>query len=129
MANALELTGVLYRKMDMQKITDKLDKREFVIETVDDQYPQLVKFELVNERCSIIDRYQTGDRVKVSFNVRGREWKKDDGSTVFFTALQAWRVESLNAGNNASPQTATVQPLATVQEPVAVMNDDADLPF
>ena len=129
MANTLEMTGVLYRKMDMQKITDKLDKRDFVIETVDDQYPQLVKFELVNDRCLVVDRHQVGDRVKVSFNVRGREWKKDDGSTVFFVALQAWRIESLAAASSTTPQTATVQPLATVQEPVAVMNDDSDLPF
>ena len=45
----LEVTGVLYKDFGTQRVTDKMEKREFVIETTDEQYPQLIKFELIND--------------------------------------------------------------------------------
>jgi hypothetical protein len=124
MAN-LEVTGTLYRKMDTQRISDKLQKREFVIETTEEQYPQLVKFELLNDKCSSIDGYDLNSKVKVAFNLRGREWKKDDGTVAFFTSLNAWRVELVSVGDTATKQQAPPsQPVV-----VPTIGADEDLPF
>lgn len=123
MANSLEVVGVLYKKMDTQRVTDKLDKRDFVIETTDDQYPQLIKFELMNEKTLLIDRLNVGEKVKVSFNLRGREWKKDESNTVYFNSLQAWRVELIGT----SPATAAQS--SKQSAPVATTDDGGDLPF
>ena len=57
-------------------------KREFVVKT-EEMYPQDVKFELVKDKCSLIDQYQVDDKVRVSFNIRGSQWQGR-----YFTNLQ-----------------------------------------
>lgn len=127
-ASKLEVVGVLYRTFDTQKVTASLDKREFVIET-EEQYPQLVKFELVNDKCRLLDGMNTGERIKVSFNLRGREWKKDASTTVFFTTLQAWRLEKVDGGvsNNVGGDKGTYPPPPTTGPSTPDAGDD--LPF
>lgn len=128
MANTLELIGTLYRKMDAQRISEKFEKREFVIET-EEQYTQLVKFELVNERCTFIDKFNPGDKLKVSFDVRGRDWKRDDGTIAYFVSLNAWRVDYIGAGTQPPASTHSQAP-AVVSEPEEMpIGADSDLPF
>lgn len=125
----LKLTGILYRKMDKQQITEKFSKRDFVIETNDEQYPQLVKFELVNDKTDLIDNYEEGQKITVKFNVTGREWKKDDGTVAYFTALKAWRIEA-EVTNNPAPYSPP-QSSPPVQQSKNAGNNgiDDDLPF
>ena len=80
---ALELEGALLKKFDTQKVKDSFQKREFVIET-SENYPQKIKFELTQDKCSLLDSYNEGDKIKVHFNVRGSEWQGK-----FFVNLQA----------------------------------------
>jgi len=73
--------------------------REFVIEVADGQYPQMVKFQLVQDKCNLVDEYAEGDVVTVEFDLRGREWNGK-----YFTNLQAWRMnrgEDGGEGDNA----------------------------
>ncbi|MCP4442158.1 MAG: DUF3127 domain-containing protein [Aureispira sp.] len=117
---ALEIEGTLHKKFDEQNINATFKKREFVVET-DEKYPQLIKFELVQERCSLIDEFSTGDKLKVEFNLKGREWNEK-----YFTNLHAWRISKVGpaaeqGGGNFPP----------AEEP-PVSNDEAyldDLPF
>jgi hypothetical protein len=93
---SLEVIGKLYKKFDTQQIKETFKKREFVIET-DEQYPQLVKFELTQDKCNLMDNYSEGASIKVHFNLRGREWNDK-----YFTNLQAWRIEAMDGGNTSS---------------------------
>lgn len=88
---ALEVEGVLHKKFDTESKTDTFQAREFVIKT-DGTYPQFVKFQLVQDRCSAIDPYNEGDNIKVSFDLRGREWNGK-----YFTNLNAWRIEKVES--------------------------------
>lgn len=126
---SLQLSGTLYRKFDTQQINEKMTKRDFVVETDDSQYPQLVKFELINDKCSIIDSYSEGTKVTVKFNIRGREWKKDETQTTYFVSLNAWRIE--RDGNGGSAYNAPVQsaPIVQNQQQPATSGVDDDLPF
>jgi hypothetical protein len=64
-------------------------KREFVIKTTDDgDYPQDIKFELVKDKCQLIDKYNIGDKITVYLNIRGREWNEK-----YFVNLVAWKLE------------------------------------
>jgi translation initiation factor IF-3 len=121
-SNTLETAGVLYRKMDTQQVTDKLTKREFVIETTEEQYPQLIKFELMNEKTALIDGFKEGDKIKVAFNLRGREWKKNQDEVVFFTTLQAWKLSYPDGYTATAQQQPPTQPTNTP-------SPDDDLPF
>lgn len=93
---AFELTGKLIEKFDTQEISEKFKKREFVIEFQDNpnlSFSESIKFQLTQDRCELMDNYQVGQDLKVSFNLRGRRWEKD-GKVSYFTNLEAWRIES-----------------------------------
>ena len=80
-------------------------KREFVIKTTDDgDYPQDIKFELVKDKISLIDKYNIGDRVTVFLNIRGREWNEK-----YFVNLVAWKLEG--QGTASAPVAAASQPV------------------
>ena len=118
MSTQLSLKGKVTLVKDIQNISDKFQKREFVIET-EDQYPQLVQFELTQDKCSLLDASYQGKAVEVFFNVRGREWNDK-----YFVNLQAWRV--VVDGPSAAPSS----PVSTNTKEVEAMdNSTDDLPF
>lgn len=98
----LSIEGKIKRVHDEQVISDRFKKREFVIET-EEQYPQVLMFQLVQDKTNLIDTFQAGDKVEVFFNLRGREWQRDAQSEVrVFNTLDAWRIQKVEAA--AAPQ-------------------------
>ena len=97
---AFEAEGKLYKKMDTQQVTDTFKKREFVVEMVDGAYTQLVKFQMVQNNCEKLDGFNEGDDVKVTFNLRGREWTSPDGVVKYFNTLDAWRIEETSTSSS-----------------------------
>ncbi|MCF8449212.1 MAG: DUF3127 domain-containing protein [Taibaiella sp.] len=107
----LEVTGKLLVKYDAQQVSEKFKKREFVVELAEEingnLYTNFAKLQLVQNKCDIIDRFNAGDVVKVSFNIKGNSYvDKKDGVTKYITNLDAWRVESATA---AAPQAGAPQ--------------------
>lgn len=94
---AFEVEGKLHRIFPTEQKTASFQAREFVLEVPDGNYPQLVKFQAVQERCGLLDNYNEGDQVKVSFDLRGREWNGK-----YLTNLNAWRIEQASSGQNAA---------------------------
>lgn len=87
-----QVKGKLTKKMEMESKSANFQTREFVI-TTEEQYPQFIKFQLVQDRCGIIDKFNENDAITVYFDLRGREWQGK-----YFTNLQAWKVEAEAAG-------------------------------
>lgn len=94
---AFDVEGTLHKKFDTEQKTDSFKAREFVIEVASGQYPQMVKFQLTQDKCDILDTYNEGDDVTVHFDLRGREWNGK-----YFTNLNAWRIDA--AGNSKQAQ-------------------------
>ncbi len=91
----LETTGFLHVKNQTQQVSDKFAKREFVLKTeASSQYPQFVTMQLTQDKCAMLDQFSEGQELKVSFNLRGREWNGPDGVR-YFNTLEAWRIESI----------------------------------
>jgi len=88
MSNTLEIAGTIKVINDTQTFASGFTKREFVITTHDDKYPQDLKFETVKAGCDRLDAYRVGDGIKVSFNLRGNEYNGK-----YYVALQAWKLE------------------------------------
>lgn len=84
---SFEITGKLHKKFDTQQKTESFKAREFVILVEEGNYPQYVKFQLTQDRCEMIDAYDENQTIKVSFDLRGREWQGK-----YFTNLNAWRI-------------------------------------
>ena len=123
---AFEAEGKLYKKMDTAQVTDSFKKREFVVEMEDGAYTQLIKFQLTQSNCDKLDPFNEGDLIKVTFNLRGREYTKD-GRTSYFTNLDAWRLDKAGQEQAASAP-ASDFPSAS-DEPPATGNMTDDLPF
>lgn len=126
-----ELTGKLLIKFDTVQRTESFKTREFVVEKSEDingkVITNLIKFQCVQDRTGIIDRVNTGDEIKVYFNIRGSKWEKD-GRVSYFNNLDAWRIEQLlQAGKDASSDDDHLEPLDTFTS----TSQDAvdDLPF
>ena len=93
-----EITGKLFLKNDTQVISDRFKKREFVLHINDPEYPQHIKFQLTQDKCSLLDKFNDGDEINVHFNVRGNKWEKG-GETSYFINLDAWRIETMVSNN------------------------------
>ena len=114
-----EITGVLILKENVIDVTATFRKREFVIEVVNERnsdWNDFIKFQLTQDKCAILDHFNVGDRIKVSFNIRGRKWEKD-GNISYFSNLEAWRIEK-NTG-----QEMPVQSISMPQPPPHTEND------
>lgn len=132
----MEVTGTLKAKFDTQKVSDRFQKREFVLTTeASTPYPQHVSFQVTQDKCSMLDSFNDGEEIKVQFNLRGREWNGPQGIK-YFNTLEAWRIERMQGGNN-SAQTqqnsapATNNTMNSSSAPVFTGNtdDNDDLPF
>jgi len=127
---SFDVEGTLHKKMDTTQVTDSFRKREFVLEIEDGNYPQHIKFQLIQSNCEKIDPYNEGDKIKVTFSLKGRPYNRD-GETIYFTNLDAWRIEK--AGSDSTvPSAADNAPSgfpAASDEPASSVSDDDDLPF
>jgi len=128
----MEVTGVLKVKFDTQKVSDRFQKREFVLTTeMSTPYPQHVSFQLTQDKVSLLDQYNVGDEMKIQFNLRGREWNGPQGIK-YFNTLEAWRIEKIVAGGLQTPtQNTQANNVESTPSPVftANTNDNDDLPF
>lgn len=78
-------------------------KREAVV-TTEEQYPQHILIEFVQDKCALLDAYKVGQSVKVGINLRGREWVNPEGETKYFNSIQGWRIDAVgNQPANVPP--------------------------
>ncbi len=104
-------------------------KRELVV-TTEEQYPQHLMIEFVQDKTDLLNNFQVGQQVKVNINLRGREWTNPQGEVKYFNSIQGWRIETLQA---AQPSGGDMPPMPPAQafEPANNVNEDDhdDLPF
>ena len=113
MAN-FETSGSIKVILEPKTFPSGFVKREFVLLTEDD-YPQTILFECVKQQCGLLDRVAVNDRVRVSFRLRGREYKER-----FFVNLEAIGIEKMGADGGS----------VTIDEaPPPALADDDPMPF
>jgi hypothetical protein len=103
------------------QVSEKFVKREMSL-TTDEQYPQVLGIQFVQDKCDLLNNFSVGDNVKIGINLRGREWENKHGEIVVFNTLQGWVINELKDG---------VAPVAEVH-PARVFKIDEevdDLPF
>ena len=102
-------------------------KREVVV-TTEEQYPQHVLVEFVQDKCDLLNAFQVGQNVKIGINLRGREWVNPQGETKYFNAIQGWKIEAGTAAANseipAIPQPPAFEPAKDTENEI-----EDDLPF
>lgn len=91
-----------------QSFSGGFTKREFVITTAADKYPQDLKFEVVKDKCPLLDPLELGQDVQVNFDIRGNEYNGK-----YYVNLACWKIQVTGAGGAAkepSPRQASSAP-------------------
>ena len=126
-----EMTGKLVAKFDTVQRTETFKTREFVVEKTEEisgrSIVNFIKFQCVQDKTAMIDRVNTGEEIKVYFNIKGTKWEKD-GKTTYITNLDAWRIEQiLQPGKKSNSDNEYMEPLDTFSSTAPDAVDD--LPF
>lgn len=119
----MEVSGTIKKIGETQEITNTFRKRELVV-TTEEQYPQHLLLEFVQDKTELLNKYQVGDKVTVSINLRGREWQSPQGEIKYFNTIQGWRIEGQASGGSSDSGSS-----AGPEMPPMPAEDDDDLPF
>lgn len=124
---ALELEGRLTRKLTVQTGTSARgawSKQEFILEYQEGNFPTQVCMNVWGEdKVRELEKYQIGDKVKVSFNLSSREYNGR-----WYSDIRAWRIEPVGAVENV-PAPASAPVSAPLPDPMTAPISDDDLPF
>jgi len=133
----MEIKAKLIEKYETATLgTGGFRKRVFVVEYAENpEYPEFIKFELIQDKCDELDKFELGAIIDIAFNLKGRKWTNPKGEVVYFNSLQAWKL-------SASVQTHDITSEHETNQGDAVMPDwmkdqaqekgvkpDSDLPF
>lgn len=126
----MDLQGTIKKVTDLQTFNSGFQKREMILMT-EEQYPQPISIEFLQDKADLASQFSEGDRVKVGINIRGREWTSPDNVVKYFNSIVGWRVEKLD-GNSAEPTSVAPSSTATPSSANATdvfAEDEDDLPF
>lgn len=112
-----------------QQVSPTFRKRELVV-TTDEQYPQSIMIEFVQDKSDLLKSVAVGENVKVSINLGGREWVNPQGETKYFNSIKGWRIEKIQSEAPAAPGMAPMPP-AEAFAPATNFTEEEhdDLPF
>jgi hypothetical protein len=120
----MEIKGKIILIGATETLGKDFKKREVVIETTEEQYPQKLKVEFIKDKCSALDGYKVGDNVVIGINLRGNEYKGK-----FYVSIQGWKINRVGANTTTSQSTAKVQPSASANTTNEDNDPNNDLPF
>ena len=134
---AMEIEGRIVRKLNVQTGTSSRgawSKQEFILEYQEGNFPSQVCMNVWGEdKVRDLEKYQVGDKVKISFNLSSREFNGR-----WYTDVRAWRIEPAGqqqaAGYSYSHSAAGAPVPPMESAPMPSIDDlpagpDEDLPF
>jgi translation initiation factor IF-3 len=131
----MEILGKIKVLNPEQQVSPTFKKREVVVAT-DEQYPQSILVEFIQDKVDLLNNFMIGDPVKISINLRGREWTSPQGEVKYFNSIHGWRIEKMTsqaaAPTQAAPSNmAPPMPAANTFAQATDFNDSEpdDLPF
>ena len=125
---AFEITGKVIDISPVNQVSDKFKKREFVIERKETGgaavFVDYIKFQLIQDKCDLINESYLNEEIKIWFNIKGNKWERD-GKINYFTNLDAWKVER----TSPSGRDQNLPPHTTLEDIPPEIDELSDLPF
>lgn len=127
----MELQGTIKKIGEIQTFASGFQKSELILLT-DEQYPQPISIEFLQDKCDLTAYHKEGSKVKIGINIRGREWTSPQGEVKYFNSIVGWRIEKMeNTATESEPTQAKPSEYKKPEEkPFDLDNDEEDdLPF
>ena len=129
-----EAVGKIKLISETQNFPSGFSKREFVVTTGDSKYPQDLKFEVVKDKCPLLDDFKEDQEVQVNFDIRGNEYNGK-----YYVNLSCWKLSAKDGsgGDGGEPSQARrsapkQSSSAAAPSPEDLRNEsdfDDDIPF
>ncbi|MCA9803530.1 MAG: DUF3127 domain-containing protein, partial [Cyanobacteria bacterium HKST-UBA02] len=120
-----EATGTIKLIDETQTFGSGFTKREFVVTTEHDKYPQDLKFEVVKDKCSLLDSFEAGQKVVVNFDIRGNEYKGR-----YYVNLSAWKIQAADGSSAVPAKKQAAEPAEPSMDDLRNGDDfDDEIPF
>lgn len=88
----LTVVGTITQIGEVQEFGENgFKKQEVIVKTVEER-PNFYTVEFTQDNTKLLEASKVGDNVKITCNLRGREYTKDDKYSVFMS-VNAWRIE------------------------------------
>lgn len=121
----MEINGRIKKMFETQTFASGFRKKEIVV-TTQEQYPQDILIEFTQDKIDLLNPVSEGDEVKISINIRGREWINPEGVAKYFNSINGWRLEKAGV----TPSINEYADLPTVpKNDFEGSNGPDDLPF
>lgn len=95
----MEISGKIKIIKEIQSIgASGFKKRELIVNT-NEQYPQILLIEFIQDNCELLNRFSVDDEVIISINLRGREWKNTNGEIKYYNTFLGWKINKIDEAN------------------------------
>lgn len=95
----MEILGIIKKISSLQTFPSGFKKRELIL-TTEEQYPQNILIEFIQDKCYFLNDFKIGDKVKISIIIKGREWTNPEGNIKYFNSIQGWKIENIKFHSN-----------------------------
>ena len=89
------------KQINQQATFGKTQKQSVIILT-DEKYPQSLEVDFINDKISLLQGYDQGEKVEIAVNIRGREWTSPKNEVKYFTSLTGWKIDRTVGLTNAT---------------------------
>lgn len=95
----MEILGIIKKIFNVQTFASGFKKRELIL-TTEEQYPQNILIEFIQDKCYLLNDLKIGDQVKISIILKGREWTNPEGNIKYFNSIQGWKIQKIQSSTN-----------------------------
>lgn len=105
----MEIKGNVKRIFDTIVVSEKFKKRELVLTTLEDKYPQDISIQFNQDNTYLLDEFSIGDNVVIKFNLKGREWTNQQGEVKYFNTIEGWAIQIISQNNEINNEQTQIQ--------------------
>ena len=92
----MKVTGKIHNVGALRVVSEKFKSKDVVILT-DEKFPQYISIQFTQDKTELITQEDIGDKVEVSINLRGREWKSPTGEIKYFNTIEGWQINAVQS--------------------------------
>ena len=90
----MKVTGKIHNVGALRVVSEKFKSKDVVLLT-DEKFPQYISIQFTQDKTDLITQEDIGDKVEVSINLRGREWKSPTGEIKYFNTIEGWQINAV----------------------------------